>query len=190
MIYGGIGPDEIRKSPKHIEKFKYFFAARRLDSSKGIDILIRAYRKIKRKLPNTKLLIADEGPDDQLLTEPIYELKLENNVVLLDPIGHSKVISYMKGAIAHICPSRTEGGGIVNYEAQAAKCLAIGSDAGGIPEYIENNRTGLVFPVGEKKALAKLLLFVVKYKKEVERLKKQPKLKFPKKLGTHFQIYI
>lgn len=191
VIYGGIDLDEINKSPKQIEKFEYFFAARRLDPSKGIDILIRAYHKIKRKFPNTKLLIAGEGPDRQLLTELVHKLKLENNVVFLGPLSHSKVISYMKGAVAHICPSRTEGGGIVNYEAQAAGCLAIGSNAGGIPEYIENNKTGFIFPAGDENALTKLLSLSIKNRKEVERIKKTAKNEIYKKTWDTFShIYL
>jgi len=191
VVYGGVDLNEIKKSPKHKEKFKYFFAARRLDSSKGIDILIRAYHKVKEKLPDTKLLIAGEGPDEQPLLQLINRFKLENDIILLGSLAHDKVISYMKGAIAHICPSRTEGGGIVNYEAQATGCLAIGSNAGGIPEYIENNRTGLVFPAGNINALAKLLLFSVKNKKEVERLKKLAKIEISKKTWDAFSdIYL
>ena len=64
----------------------------------------------------------------------------------------------MKGAVAHICPSRTESGGLVNYEAQAAGCIAIGSNVDGIPEYIINNKTGLIFETENIEDLSNKLL--------------------------------
>lgn len=194
IIYGGINLNEIKKTPQYKAKFKYFFTARRLDNSKGIDILIRAYYKVKKELPEVKLLIAGEGPEKQSLVHLINKLKLKHDVVLLGDLNHNKVISYMKSAIAHICPSRTEGGGIVNYEAQAAGCIAIGSSAGGIPEYIENNKTGFIFPVGDIDKLAKLLLFLAKNKKEVKKIKKLARIAISKKTwsifsNTYLKVY-
>jgi len=63
----------------------------------------------------------------------------------------------MKGAVAHICPSRTEGGGIVNYEAEASGCLAIGSDAGGIPEYIQDGVTGFFVSCRRCQSVGKII---------------------------------
>jgi len=186
VIYAGVDIDEIKRTPEHKEKFEYFFSARRLDSSKGIDILIQAYSMIKEKLINTKLLIAGDGSEAQLLRKLVNKLRLQNDVIFLGALEHSEVISYMKGAIAHICPSRTEGGGIVNYEAQASGCLAIGSNAGGIPEYIKSNRTGLIFPVGDPKALADLLLFSVENKKQTGRLKRFGKTEVSEKTWENF----
>ena len=173
IIYAGIDLKKIEKIKKHREKFKYFFSARRLEKSKGIDILINAFFKIKNKIPKIKLLIAGDGPEKISIIKLIKKLKLENDVILLGFLKHSEIISYMKGAVAHICPSRAESGGIVNYEAQAAKCLAIGSNAGGIPEYIKNKKTGLIFPNGDINSLCKLLLFSLNETKEVENIKKE-----------------
>lgn len=159
-VYAGIDLDRINKVKHNKEKFKYYFAARRLDPSKGIDLLIKAYDSIKPQIGNTKLIIAGDGVEKENLEKLVKGLKLEGDVIFLGEVDHSTVISYMKGALAHVCPSRTEGGGIVNYEAQASGCLAIGSDTGGIPEYIQNGETGLLFPRESVAELAKLLLQV------------------------------
>ena len=186
IIYGGINLNEIKKTPKHKAKFKYFFTARRLDNSKGIDILIRAYHKVKKELPNIKLLVAGEGTEKKSLLHLIDKLELEHDVILLGALNHNEVISYMKAAIAHICPSRTESGGIVNYEAQAAGCIAIGSSTGGITEYIKNNKTGFIFPVGDTDRLARLLLISAKNKKETKKIKKTARIAISKKTWDIF----
>ena len=52
---------------------------------------------------------------------------------------------YLKSAVASVCPSRSEAGGIINFAAQAAGTVPIGSNTGGIPEYIQDKETGLLF---------------------------------------------
>ncbi len=180
VIYAGIDVNKIKKIKPHKEQFEYFFSARRLDYSKGLDILIKAYSSIFNQLAGVKLLIAGDGCESRALKDLTVQLGIEQEVVFLGELNHEQALSYMKGAVAHVCPSRAEGGGIVNYEAQACGCLAIGSDAGGIPEYIHDKETGLIFPSENVEALADLLLFpfrdrdkskqiIAKAKKEISR---------------------
>ena len=67
----------------------------------------------------------------------------------------------MKGAVAHICPSRSEGGGNVNIEASACGCIPIGTNIGGISEYIKDNETGLLFKPENSDDLAKKIIKVL-----------------------------
>lgn len=159
VIYAGINLSEIRKIKKTKAKYKYFFSARRLVPSKGIDILIRAFSIARKQLPeNVQLLIAGTGSEEKNLKQLIKSLNVSRYVHFLGNLSHEDMCSYMKSAIAHICPSRAESGGTVNFEAQASGCLAIGSDAGGIPEYIVNGKTGYTFPSEDYNALADLLI--------------------------------
>ena len=72
-----------------------------------------------------------------------------------------KLYSYMKGAVAHICPSRSEGGGNVNIEASACGCIPIGTNIGGISEYIKNNETGLLFEPENSDDLAQKIIKIL-----------------------------
>jgi glycosyltransferase involved in cell wall biosynthesis len=54
-----------------------------------------------------------------------------------------------------VCPSVWgEAAGLVNLEAQAAGLPLIASAVGGIPEYMQDGRTGLLFPAADAAALA------------------------------------
>lgn len=158
VIYAGINLSEIRKVKKAKVDYEYFFSARRLEKSKGIDILLKAFKKAKTQLPSVKLLIAGTGSEESNLRELIKNLKLTEDVRFLGNLSHKDMCSYMKSAIAHICPSRAESGGTVNFESQASNCLTIGSDAGGISEYIINNKTGYTFSAEDYNKLADLLI--------------------------------
>ncbi len=158
VVYGGIDMEKIEKSAPLFLKNPFFFSARKLDVGKGVDILIKAFASISEKLPNHNLFIAGDGEERGSLYDLTKKYKLLDKVFFLGEISQKSVFSYMKGAVAHICPSRAESGGLVNYEAQRCGCLAIGSNAGGIPEYIDDNKTGILFKSEDVNDLAKKLL--------------------------------
>ncbi len=61
----------------------------------------------------------------------------------------------MQAADAFVCPSRwAEAAGLVNIEAQACGLPVLASRIGGIPEYVMDGRTGVLFPPGDDEALA------------------------------------
>lgn len=158
VIYAGVNLSKIKKVKKIKVNYKYFFSARRLEKSKGIDVLIKAFSKARNKLLDVKLVIAGRGSEEKSLKELVKSLNLSRDVYFLGSLSYEDMCSYMKSAIAHICPSRAESGGTVNFESQASGCLPIGSTAGGIQEYIINGKTGYTFPVEDYNKLAELLV--------------------------------
>jgi len=162
LVFAGIDLDRVKKSPRISLPYPYFFAARRLSPDKGIDILIRSFAKVTVIHPEIKLLIAGSGNEKDGLVNLVNHLDISDRVEFLGELEPTKVFGYMKGALAHICPSRAEGGGIVNLEAQAAGCLSIGSNIGGIPEYIKDKETGLLFESQNIDDLAKILISVTR----------------------------
>jgi len=173
VFLGGVDLPSIVAAPEKVSARPYFFSARRLETVKGLDILLRAFVSVSSALPTHDLVIAGDGPELSELKNLTHQLGLSNRVRFLGTITRDEVYSFMKGAVAHICPSRAESGGLVNFEAQAAGCVSIGSDAGGIPEYISENRTGLLFTNGDVSDLARCLLEAVKNEGKMEAMKKQ-----------------
>jgi glycosyltransferase involved in cell wall biosynthesis len=64
--------------------------------------------------------------------------------------------------LADVCvhPGRGEGFGLAVVEAMLARKPVIVAQDGALPEYVHDNRTGLLFPPGDAEALARQILFI------------------------------
>lgn len=122
-----------------------------LIKEKGIDVVIRALSELP---PNVVLWIIGAGKEESSLRELISDRKLEDRAQILGLQRH--VQPYLQAADCFVCPSLWgEAAGLVNLEAQACGTPLIGSRIGGIPEYVADERTGLLFTPGDSQALAR-----------------------------------
>lgn len=127
----------------------FIFSLRRLEPSKGIDVLIDAYaRSIETGwVHDMPLVIAGDGSQMESLKAQAYSLGLsELQVRFLGSIPLEEGIGMLKAATLTVVPSRAEGGGLVNTEANAVGCPLIASDTGGIREYTSEDAAILVPP--------------------------------------------
>ncbi|MDY6905428.1 MAG: glycosyltransferase family 4 protein [Thermodesulfobacteriota bacterium] len=111
---------------------------------KNINILVDAMRIIihEYKQSNIYLYIAGDGPMKGVLQQNISASSLDRNVFLL---GYQENIgSLLNQCDIFLHPAYAEGFGIAVAEAMYAKKPIIVSNAGALPELIENNRSGLV----------------------------------------------
>lgn len=113
----------------------------RLVKQKAQDNLIKAFRKLVDKLPNAKLVILGEGKLKVYLNNLIKELKLEDNVYILDfDINPYK---YMTNADAFILTSNYEGLPTVILEAMACGLPVISTDCDSGPREILAPKTSI-----------------------------------------------
>ncbi len=155
-------PNLIKENDIYInldKEFKIVFVGR-FHKSKGIDILIKAFSIIRDEFPNIKLeLIA--GGEQAYYIKLVEKYNLQKNVYFLGRQPMEKVLKHFATAQFSVVPSLAEAFGLIVVEAFSVKTPVIGSNTGGIAEIIEDEKDGLLFPVGDHKALAlkmKLLL--------------------------------
>ncbi|MBT3705195.1 glycosyltransferase family 4 protein [Candidatus Peregrinibacteria bacterium] len=159
-----------------------------LHPRKGLHFLLRAIQNLLTQLPATKsqnirFAIAGEGPQREALQKLIEKRNLQNHVILL---GRRKNIpQLMKSADFFVLPSTREAFGLVNLEAMISNLPIIATKAGGIPEIIENNKTGLLVPTENEKLLAQAIKKLISSKPLRDRLAKNAKKTVEKTFDAH-----
>ena len=126
-------------------------AVGRLIRIKGFDILLQAFAIARRELPDLTLELAGAGPLEQELRATAPE-----GVTFLGRVSPIEQC-YERNAIV-VVPSRGEGFGLVALEAAARGRPAIVADVGGLPEIVDDGRTGVVVPSGDANALASAIV--------------------------------
>jgi glycosyltransferase involved in cell wall biosynthesis len=118
---------------------------------KGVDILIKAFKKVAENHQGWKLKILGYYPD---MTELNVHIDGHPQIFHHPPVDTSKMPEQMGLCGIFVLPSRTEAMGRVLVEAMAAGKPRIGSDAGGIPTVIEHDIDGVLFKSEDVDALA------------------------------------
>ncbi|MFH1890451.1 MAG: glycosyltransferase family 4 protein [Candidatus Kuenenbacteria bacterium] len=144
------------------ENSKIILTASRLVKKNDIKSLIKSIHLLitHYSLPIT-LLIAGSGKLETRLKNLTKNLKIEGNVIFLGNVKHNQVFKYYSIADVFVRPSLSEGMGISFIEAMAAGVPIIGTRVGGIPDFLEDKKTGLFCKVKDPQDLAekiKLLL--------------------------------
>ena len=144
--------DEIRSGLGLDDADTLFLFLGRINRDKGVLDLAHAFADTARSHPHAHLLIV--GPDEEGLSSEIENLcvSCRDRIHRVDYTDAPQ--RYMAAAEVFCLPSYREGFGSVVIEAASVGITAIGSDIYGICDAIDRDRTGLLFPVGDIKALA------------------------------------
>lgn len=130
-----------------------------LHPRKGLTYLIEAFKQIESKEPKTKLVIIGEGPQRPTLEKLIKKLELSGKVILAGQ--QEEIPQILKSANLFVLPSVKEAFGLVLLEAMAAQLPIIASEVGGIPEIVQNHKSGELVPPQDYNALAQKVIDVM-----------------------------
>ena len=139
---------------------KVAVAAGRLNSQKGFDLLIAAWRPVAAAHPDWQLRIYGRGLQRAALRRQILDAGLSDDVLLLGPTRDlGEALS--QGSV-FVLSSRFEGFGIVVVEAMSKGLAVVSFDCPRGPgEIIDDGRDGVLVPAGDVDALSRALLDVV-----------------------------
>lgn len=133
--------------------------AGRLESYKGVDYLIRAFKIVKKEFPDATLAIAGSGRELSRLKELTSKLQLESSVEFMGHVGRSELESlYARSLIAVMSSTWVEAFGLSGIEAMSVGRPVVASRVGGIPDWLIDGKTGLLVEPGDDRALGVALL--------------------------------
>jgi glycosyltransferase involved in cell wall biosynthesis len=141
VIHNGVDEkkyDATRFSARQKEAFRekigvgsspMIFFIGRLTRVKGVDSLVWAMPQIIKEIPDAKLVILGIGEMDQMLTEMVRDLHLEENVILhFKMVEEEERLMYYAACDIAVFPSKYEPFGIVCTEAQSmGKPVVVGA---------------------------------------------------------------
>jgi len=118
----------------------------RLHSKKGLDILVDAFAKVKKAIPNARLAVV--GPDNDGYASRvrgwIREKGLEESVTFVDALEGDAVIQAYVDADVFVLPSYTENFGMTVVEAMACGTPVVISDQVNIHREVAASGGGVV----------------------------------------------
>ena len=126
----------------------------RIVEEKGVLDLVRAFALIRVRFPVARLTMVGGGIDSDTVSRLAVNLGLDDVVDQPGWTDPSEVVNWFTAADVVAVPSWFEAQGLSVMEAQAAGAAVVATSVGGIPDAIEDGRTGILVEPRDPEALA------------------------------------
>lgn len=165
VIYNWVDPERFKpnRDPSHRARFAQPEEAIVMHVSnfravkRPLDAL-RVFAGIVERMP-ARMLMIGEGPLRQEAIELAHDLEIAGRVQFLE--STPTIEKFMSVADLFLLPSEQESFGLVALEAMASGVPVVASRVGGLPELIEEGRTGFLRPMGDVRGMLEASLEIL-----------------------------
>lgn len=177
-------PEEMLNYPTVLNRPKNVVGlVSRLVEKKGIETLIKAMSILNLSGVDFSLIIHGEGPLKAELMNLSRSEGIEDKVEFRGEISHSKVPDFIRSLSVFVLPCRRDKKGdidgipVVLMESMALRVPVVSTMVSGIPELIEDGKTGLLCQPEDHKALANKIKVVFEGNLDIDMLLDNAKAK-------------
>lgn len=149
----------------------------RLEKRKGLDYLLRAYRRVKQEIPEVRLLVVGPGTRLRKKYERWIKQHKVKDVVFTGPATYADLPRYYQTADIFCSPATgRESFGIVLVEAMAVGTPVVATSIDGYASVVTHSEEGLLVPPKNTEKLAEALLTLLKDKALRQKMGEKGKL--------------
>jgi len=145
VVYPGIDASAYLSNDNN-EYGNYILFIGRLVYYKNLDVLIKAFGHVIKRLPNAKLIVVGDGPMKERWQEMASHVGAGDSISFVGNISTHEKIAYLKKCSALALPSIFEGFGLVILEAFALAKPVLVSDVRPFNEIVNNGLDGYILP--------------------------------------------
>jgi len=121
---------------------------------KSIDVAIRAFDLIQRRLPEARMLVMGRGPDEERLKRLAAKLHLADKIEFRGFMPWEELVRTLHRCHVFLNPSPKEGWGLTVVEANQCGLPVVASDRPGLKDSVRHGETGALVPYGNVEAFA------------------------------------
>jgi L-malate glycosyltransferase len=163
VIYNFVNCDLYRRDPE-IEKYRAEYAhadepilvhLSNFRPVKRVPDVVEIFDQVQRQLPARLLMIGD-GPDRPTAEWMVRRKGIQERVHFLGK--QDRIHEKLAIADLMLLPSQLESFGLAALEAMACEVPTVATRVGGVPEVIDDGKTGLLAEVGDVDTMARLAL--------------------------------
>ncbi len=168
LLYNGV--DVKRYVPRKKSPGTRLLFVGNLISRKGVIYLVRAFKEIKKQIPDAELQIVGKRNEK---SEYVQQVKKESfdGVRFLDAQNEGELIRYFQEATVLVHPAVYEAFGMTLVESMACGTPVIATKVGGIPEVIGDS--GILIKPKNPTDIADKVISLLENRKKYESLKKR-----------------
>jgi glycosyltransferase involved in cell wall biosynthesis len=153
--HSGAGHDDIRAELGLGKDVPVIGVAAGLRPEKALEVMLEAHARVAAQVSGAQLVIAGEGPCRKRLERELRRLGTGDSVHLLGL--RRDVDAILRGVNVGAMSSDWEGMPLFVFECMATNTPLVATAVGGLPEVVEDGRTGLLVPARDSVSLADAL---------------------------------
>lgn len=157
-------------APRDFGQAPRIVVARNLEAIYDIGTAVRALQTVRQRFANATLIVAGSGPELQRLKALVTELGLDAAVTFTGRVENSDMPALYAQADCVVNPSTVDNMPNSLLEAFASGLPVVTTNAGGIPDMLEDGVSGILVPIGDPQAMGQEVCRVLADKGLAQRL--------------------